>query len=68
MVLAIEPMVTMGSFEVRILDDGWTAVTKDGSLAAHFEHTIAITDGEPEVLTRQRRADEVSIPRSSAGT
>jgi len=51
MVLAIEPMVTMGSWEVRILDDGWTAVTKDGSLAAHFEHTIAITDGEPEVLT-----------------
>jgi methionyl aminopeptidase len=51
MVLAIEPMVTMGSWEVRILDDGWTAVTKDGSLAAHFEHTIAVTDGEPEVLT-----------------
>jgi methionyl aminopeptidase len=51
MVLAIEPMVTMGSHEVRILDDGWTAVTKDGSLAAHFEHTIALTEGEPEVLT-----------------
>jgi methionyl aminopeptidase len=41
----------MGSWEVRILDDGWTAVTKDGSLAAHFEHTIAITDMGPEVLT-----------------
>ena len=53
MVLAIEPMVTMGSFEVRILDDGWTAVTKDGSLAAHFEHTIAVTDGRPDVLTRR---------------
>jgi methionyl aminopeptidase len=51
MVLALEPMVTMGSWEVRILDDGWTAVTKDGSLAAHFEHTIAITDMGPEVLT-----------------
>ncbi len=51
MVLAIEPMVTMGSWEVRILDDGWTAVTRDGSLAAHFEHTIAITDAGPEVLT-----------------
>jgi methionyl aminopeptidase len=51
MVLAIEPMVTMGSFEVKILDDGWTAVTKDGSLAAHFEHTIAITDHGPDVLT-----------------
>jgi methionyl aminopeptidase len=53
MVLAIEPMVTMGSWEVRILDDGWTAVTKDGSLAAHFEHTVAVTEGEPEVLTRK---------------
>lgn len=53
MVLAIEPMVTMGSFEVRILDDGWTAVTRDGSLAAHFEHTIAVTDGGPDVLTRR---------------
>jgi len=51
MVLAIEPMVTMGSWEVRILDDGWTAVTKDGSLAAHFEHTIAITERGPDVLT-----------------
>jgi methionyl aminopeptidase len=51
MVLAIEPMVTMGSWEVRILDDGWTAVTKDGSLAAHFEHTVAITEAGPDVLT-----------------
>ncbi len=51
MVLAIEPMVTMGSWEVRILDDGWTAVTQDGSLAAHFEHTVAVTDNGPEVLT-----------------
>lgn len=53
MVLAIEPMVTMGSWEVRVLDDGWTAVTKDGSLAAHFEHTIAITEAGPDVLTRR---------------
>jgi methionyl aminopeptidase len=51
MVLAIEPMVTMGSWEVKVLDDGWTAVTRDGSLAAHFEHTIAVTDEGPEVLT-----------------
>ena len=51
MVLAIEPMVTMGSYDVKILDDGWTAVTKDGSLAAHFEHTIAVTEDGPEVLT-----------------
>jgi methionyl aminopeptidase len=52
MVLAIEPMVTMGSWEVRILEDRWTAVTEDGSLAAHFEHTVAITEDGPEVLTR----------------
>ena len=52
MVLAIEPMVTMGSWEVRILEDRWTAVTQDGSLAAHFEHTVAITEHGPEVLTR----------------
>jgi methionyl aminopeptidase len=51
MVLAIEPMVTMGSWEVKVLDDGWTAVTRDGSLAAHFEHTVAVTDTGPEVLT-----------------
>ena len=52
MVLAIEPMVTEGSFETRILEDGWTAVTRDGSLAAHFEHTIAITEKGPYVLSR----------------
>jgi methionyl aminopeptidase len=53
MVLAVEPMVTMGGWEVRVLDDGWTAVTQDGSLAAHFEHTIAVTEDVPEVLTRK---------------
>jgi len=52
MVFAIEPMVTVGGPEVRVLDDEWTAVTADGSLAAHFEHTILITDHGPEVLTR----------------
>ena len=52
MVLAIEPMVTMGSWEVQVLEDGWTAVTADGSLAAHFEDTIAITEDGPDVLTR----------------
>ena len=51
MVLAIEPMVTVGSAEVEILADKWTAVTKDRSLSAHFEHSIAITDGEPDILT-----------------
>ncbi|MFQ5899510.1 MAG: type I methionyl aminopeptidase [Candidatus Methylomirabilia bacterium] len=52
MVLAIEPMVTMGGWEVRVLEDRWTAVTGDGSLAAHFEHTVAITEDGPAVLTR----------------
>ncbi len=52
LVIAIEPMVSAGAYETRILDDGWTAVTKDGSLAAHFEHTVAITEGEPYVLSR----------------
>jgi methionyl aminopeptidase len=52
MVFAIEPMVTAGSPDVHILEDEWTAVTADGSLAAHFEHTILITDHGPEVLTR----------------
>jgi len=56
MVLAIEPMVTMGTYDVRILDDGWTAVTKDGSLAAHFEHTVAISENGPDVLTRRAAA------------
>ena len=51
MVLAIEPMVTMGGWEVEVLADGWTAVTKDHSLAAHFEHTVAVTDHGPEILT-----------------
>jgi methionyl aminopeptidase len=59
MVLAIEPMVTMGTYEVRILDDGWTAVTRDGSLAAHFEHTIAVTEQGPDVLTRRSAATVV---------
>jgi methionyl aminopeptidase len=51
MVLAIEPMVAMGRPETRVLKDGWTAVTRDGSLAAHFEHTVAVTDDGPAVLT-----------------
>ena len=52
LVLAIEPMVTAGQFETKILGDGWTAVTRDGSLAAHFEHTVAITENGPYVLSR----------------
>ena len=51
MVFAIEPMVNAGGSDVEILEDGWTAVTKDGSLSAHFEHTIVIKDNGPEILT-----------------
>jgi methionyl aminopeptidase len=51
MTLAIEPMVNAGSPEVKILKDGWTVVTKDGQLSAHFEHTVLITEGEAEILT-----------------
>jgi methionyl aminopeptidase len=51
MTIAIEPMVNAGRPEVKILKDGWTVVTQDGSLSAHFEHTVLITDGEPEILT-----------------
>jgi len=51
MTLAIEPMVNEGGFEVVVMDDGWTAVTMDGGLSAHFEHTILVTGGEPKILT-----------------
>ncbi len=51
MTFALEPMVNEGTAETRVLRDKWTVVTKDGKLSAHFEHTVAITDGEPEVLT-----------------
>ena len=51
MTLAIEPMVNMGGPEVRILSDDWTVVTADGKLSAHYENTILITDGDPQILT-----------------
>jgi len=51
MTLAVEPMVNAGGWEIRVLADGWTVKTADGSLSAHYENTILITDGEPEVLT-----------------
>jgi methionyl aminopeptidase len=52
MTLAIEPMTSMGAWQVKILQDGWTAVTQDGSLAAHFEHTVAVTENGPLILSR----------------
>ena len=51
MTIAIEPMVNAGRANVKILKDGWTVVTQDGSLSAHFEHTVLVTEGEPEILT-----------------
>jgi methionyl aminopeptidase len=51
MTLAIEPMVNTGVYDVRVLKDGWTTVTADGKLSAHYENTVLITDGEPEILT-----------------
>ena len=59
MVLAIEPMVNMGRAAVKVLSDGWTAVTVDGSLSAHFEHTVAVTADGPWVLTE--------LPAAGAG-
>ncbi len=51
MTIAVEPMICAGDYKVRVLSNNWTVVTADGSLAAHYENTIAITDGEPEILT-----------------
>lgn len=51
MVLAIEPMVTVGGYKLELLEDGWTIATKDGSLSAHFEHTVAVTKNGPQILT-----------------
>ncbi len=51
MTIALEPMVNAGGWETRLLEDGWTVVTADGKLSAHFEHSFAVTDGEPDILT-----------------
>jgi methionyl aminopeptidase len=63
LVLAIEPMITQGSHEVEILKDGWTVVTADGKLAAHFEHTIAVTDDGPKILTLRDYAEHPEVDR-----
>jgi methionyl aminopeptidase len=52
MVFAIEPMLNMGDHRVNFMPDGWTVKTKDGSLSAHFEHTVAVTADGPEILTK----------------
>ena len=66
MTIAIEPMINEGKAGVRVLDDRWTAVTVDGKLSAHFEHTIAITDGEPEILTEWKDRRFGELPGSGA--
>jgi methionyl aminopeptidase len=63
MTLAIEPMIAAGGYEVEILEDGWTAVTRDRSLAAHFEHTVAMTENGPEILSA--RTPDTARPRIS---
>jgi methionyl aminopeptidase len=63
MTLAIEPMIAAGSWEVEILEDGWTAVTRDRSLSAHYEHTVALTENGPEILSvRARDATPGRLP------
>jgi methionyl aminopeptidase len=57
MVMAIEPQVNLGRRTIRMLADGWTAVTTDGSLSAHYEHTVAVTNGDPLILTEPDPAD-----------
>jgi methionyl aminopeptidase len=59
MFMAIEPMVNLGTHKGEVLDDGWTVVTKDRSLSAHFEHTVAVTDDGPRILSK--REDEVLL-------
>ena len=55
MAIAIEPMVNIGTWRTRLMPDEWTVVTEDGTLSAHFEHTIAITEDGPEVFTARKR-------------
>ena len=59
MTIAIEPMITAGGSEIVVADDGWTITTEDGSMSAHFEHTVAITGDGPRILTPR-----VGVPRS----
>jgi methionyl aminopeptidase len=66
MVIAIEPMLNMGDWRTKKHDDGWTVSTLDGSLSAHFEHTLAITDGAPEVLT-VRKNERPALAATAAG-
>jgi len=68
MVLAIEPMINLGRPAVKILDDGWTAVTRDGSLSAHFEHTVSVTTSGPVILTALNGDAPAPQPGASSAT
>lgn len=61
MTLAVEPMINIGSREVKTLDDNWTVVTRDGSLSAHFEHTVAVTRNGPDILTLEPAEEALSV-------
>jgi len=62
MTLAIEPMVNAGGAAIKVLNDGWTVVTQDGQLSAHFEHTVLVTEGEPEILTcREKTLSKLKV-------
>ncbi|HEV7180137.1 MAG TPA: type I methionyl aminopeptidase [Candidatus Baltobacteraceae bacterium] len=63
LVIAIEPMITEGDYKVEILKDGWTVVTADGKLAAHFEHTIAVTEDGPKILTLRNYGEHPDVER-----
>ena len=64
MTLAIEPMTTLGNYAVELMDDGWTVVTADRTPAAHFEHTVAVTEGEPEILTCRKTTSSAAKAES----
>jgi methionyl aminopeptidase len=66
MVLTIEPMINAGTWDTRLLDDEWTVVTADGRLSAQFEHTVLVTEGDPEILTLPDNAEAWSIPFTTA--
>jgi methionyl aminopeptidase len=66
MVLTIEPMINAGTWDTRVLDDEWTVVTADNRLSAQFEHTVLVTEGEPEILTLPDNAEAWSIPFTTA--
>ncbi len=64
MVLAIEPMLSLGTDRIRTLDDEWTVVTADGSRSAHFEHTVAVTTDGPRILTGSSREAEAAVDKT----